>query len=138
MHKIKRIQRHKKVRKNVVGTSLRPRIAVFKSGQHIYAQIIDDQKRVTYLECKTYNLKNIKTTQRAFYFSPSLEGCKITSDARHLVLSFQIEKKSSSVYIPVHWRIYSIDSLTVQIKHEFNADNRQIYREEALLCEGEM
>lgn len=101
-------------------------------------EIIDSNNRVTYLECKTYNLKNINTTQRAFYFSPSDEGCKINSDARHLVLSFQIELKSSGIYIPVHWRIYSIDSMVVQVKHEFNADNRQMYKKDALLAEGEI
>lgn len=101
-------------------------------------EIIDSKNRVTYLECKTYNLNNINTTQRAFYFSPSDEGCKITADARHLVLSFQIELKSPGIYIPVHWRIYSIDSMVVQVKHEFNADNRQMYRDEALLAEGKI
>lgn len=101
-------------------------------------EIIDLKNRVTYLECKTYNLNNINTTQRAFYFSPSEEGCKITADARHLVLSFQIELKSPGVYIPVHWRIYSIDSMVVQVKHEFNADNRQMYRDEVLLAEGKI
>lgn len=99
-------------------------------------EIIDSKNRITYLECKTYNLNNINTTQRAFYFSPADEGCKVTADARHLVLSFQIELKSAGIYIPVHWRIYSIDSMVVQVKHEFNADNRQMYRDEALLAEG--
>jgi large subunit ribosomal protein L18 len=42
MFKIKRQNRHKKVRKTVNGTSDRPRLSVFKSAQHIYAQIIDD------------------------------------------------------------------------------------------------
>lgn len=100
-------------------------------------EIVESEDRITYLECKTYNLKNVDTAQRAFYFSPSEEGCKITADARHLVLSYQIELKSPGVYIPVHWRLYCIESMVVQVKHEFNADNRQIYRKEALLAEGE-
>ena len=102
-------------------------------------EIIDSDGRITYLECKTYNLKNIGTTQRAFYFSPSRESCKITTDARHLVMSFQIEvvqRKGQQAYVPVHWRIYSTDSMVVQVKHEFNANNRQMYRQEALLAEG--
>lgn len=102
-------------------------------------EVIDSNSRVTYLECKTYNLANIGTTFRAFYFSPSKESCKVTADARHLVMSFQIEvaqRKEREAYVPVHWRIYSIDSMVVQVKHEFNASNRQMYREEALLAEG--
>ena len=102
-------------------------------------EVIDAYSRITYLECKTYNLANIGTTQRAFYFSPSKENCKVTADARHLVMSFQIEltqRKGQQAYVPVHWRIYSTDSMLVQVKHEFNANNRQMYREEALLAEG--
>lgn len=35
-------QRHRRVRKKVVGTPERPRLAVFRSNRHIYAQLIDD------------------------------------------------------------------------------------------------
>lgn len=40
--KHKRNLRHKRVRKQVNGSSSRPRLSVFKSSKHIYAQIIDD------------------------------------------------------------------------------------------------
>ncbi len=37
-----RSRRHARVRKNVRGTSERPRLAVFRSNKYIYAQVIDD------------------------------------------------------------------------------------------------
>ena len=37
-----RLKRHKRVRGRVSGTAARPRLAVFRSLQHIYAQVIDD------------------------------------------------------------------------------------------------
>ena len=37
-----RLARHARVRKKLAGTPQRPRLAVFRSGQHIYAQVIDD------------------------------------------------------------------------------------------------
>jgi large subunit ribosomal protein L18 len=37
-----RVRRHARVRRRVVGTAERPRLAVFRSNRHIYAQIIDD------------------------------------------------------------------------------------------------
>ncbi len=40
--KYSRKKRHLRVRKNVTGTPERPRMAVFRSEKHIYAQIIDD------------------------------------------------------------------------------------------------
>lgn len=47
MIKETRLRKHKKVRKHLVGTSARPRLAVFRSIQHIYAQIIDDSTSKT-------------------------------------------------------------------------------------------
>ena len=40
--RLSRLRRHKRVRKGVAGTPQRPRLAVFRSLRHIYAQIIDD------------------------------------------------------------------------------------------------
>lgn len=42
MNEQHRIKRHKRARKYLAGTSQRPRLSVFRSNQHIYAQIIDD------------------------------------------------------------------------------------------------
>ena len=37
-----RLKRKKRIRKNLVGTTHRPRLCVFRSAKHIYAQVIDD------------------------------------------------------------------------------------------------
>jgi large subunit ribosomal protein L18 len=42
-----RKKRHRSLRKRVEGTSERPRLAVFRSTRHIYAQVIDDLERKT-------------------------------------------------------------------------------------------
>lgn len=39
-----RIRIHKRIRSRVAGTPQRPRLAIFRSLNHIYAQVIDDQK----------------------------------------------------------------------------------------------
>jgi len=39
---VSRQRRHARVRKRVFGTAERPRLAVFRSNRHIYAQLIDD------------------------------------------------------------------------------------------------
>ena len=54
IHKVKtreqrRARRHLRVRKRVRGTAARPRLVVFRSSKHIYAQLVDDDKRVTLL-----------------------------------------------------------------------------------------
>lgn len=40
-------RRHRRVRKDVNGSTARPRLAIFRSLQHIYAQIIDDAEQHT-------------------------------------------------------------------------------------------
>ncbi|MDD3237063.1 MAG: 50S ribosomal protein L18 [Candidatus Gastranaerophilales bacterium] len=40
-------KRHKRIRVKIEGTTEAPRLAVYRSTKHIYAQIIDDVKRVT-------------------------------------------------------------------------------------------
>lgn len=37
-----REKRHRRIRKRVLGTEQRPRLAVFRSATHIYAQVVDD------------------------------------------------------------------------------------------------
>ena len=48
-----RIKRHQRVRKKVSGTAECPRLSVFRSLNHIYAQIIDDVKGNTLVACST-------------------------------------------------------------------------------------
>jgi len=40
--RLARARRHKRARKKVVGTPERPRLCVFRSHKHVYAQVIDD------------------------------------------------------------------------------------------------
>lgn len=45
----RRFRRHLRVRKKVEGTTERPRLVVFRSLKHVYAQIVDDQTHRTIL-----------------------------------------------------------------------------------------
>ena len=49
----RRARRHRRVRKKVSGTAERPRLCVFKSGHHIYAQIVDDAGGTTLAAAST-------------------------------------------------------------------------------------
>jgi len=94
-----------------------------------------------YLELKTFNAGTVNTTQRSFYFSPS-EHPKVTRDALHLLLAFQLEKTErdgKAVFQPVHWKLRTLQDLEVDLKFEFNQSNRGLYGKDAapaLLSEG--
>ena len=48
-----RQKKHKRMRGHIHGTAERPRLAVFRSNKHMYAQIIDDKKGVTLVSAST-------------------------------------------------------------------------------------
>ncbi len=51
--KAQRMRRHKRVRAKISGTPQRPRLNVFRSLNHIYAQVIDDVSGVTLVSAST-------------------------------------------------------------------------------------
>lgn len=55
--KSKKDLRHKRVRKKINGSSVRPRLSVFKSSKHIYAQVIDDVSGTTLAAASTLTPK---------------------------------------------------------------------------------
>ena len=48
-----RQKKHRRMRGHISGTAARPRLAVFRSNKHMYAQIIDDTKGVTLVSAST-------------------------------------------------------------------------------------
>ncbi len=48
-----RVVRHKRVRSKVSGSAARPRLCVYRTLSHIYAQVIDDDKGVTLVSAST-------------------------------------------------------------------------------------
>nr|ASQ40409.1 ribosomal protein L18 [Cyanoptyche gloeocystis] len=59
-------RRHLRVRRKVLGTTTRPRLAVFRSHQHIYVQLIDDTQQKTLAASSTvekiFKEQNISAT----------------------------------------------------------------------------
>ncbi len=53
-----RMKKRRRVRSNINGTPERPRLAVFRSNKHIYAQIIDDVAGVTLVSASSKELVN--------------------------------------------------------------------------------
>lgn len=120
-----------------------PRTTTGKSKATGYPDIefTDEFGRSNYLECKTFNIENVSTTQRSFYLSPSDEF-KITKDAHHIVISFEIIVAGNiggkSIFKCKSWKILSLEKLLVDVKYEFNSDNRRLYSPDLILAEGKL
>jgi hypothetical protein len=101
-------------------------------------EFVDEFNRVNYLECKTYNIQNVDTTQRSFYLSPSGDF-KITKDGHHFVISFEIfesgRQGNTNIYKCNGWKVLSIEKLEVDVKYEFNSDNARLYAKGLILAE---
>lgn len=92
-----------------------------------------------YLELKSYSAATVDTTQRSFYYSPSAAP-KVTRDALHLLLAYELEKSvhgGATVFVPLRWKLLTLENLEVDLKFEFNQSNRGLYgKGQATLDEG--
>lgn len=68
-----RIRRHVRVRRKVAGTTERPRLAVYRSLEHIYAQVIDDTAGRTLVSASTVD----REIRKAIAGKPKTEEAKI-------------------------------------------------------------
>ena len=57
-------KRHKRLRRHITGSNQRPRLAVFRSNNHIYAQVIDDDAQNTICAASTVD-KDLRQTLKA-------------------------------------------------------------------------
>ncbi len=76
----RRVKRKRKIRAKISGTSQEPRLSVFKSNLHIYAQIIDDKSGKTLVAASDLEIKkSAKSKKRQIAF---IVGKKIAEKAK--------------------------------------------------------
>ena len=68
----KRARRHLRVRKKVAGTETRPRLVVFRSLKHIYAQIVDDTVGRTLMTVSDLSIGEGKKMERSVAVGKSI------------------------------------------------------------------
>ena len=79
-------KRHKRLRRNLNGTSDRPRLAIFRSNNHIYAQVIDDQAQNTLCAASTLD-KDLRATLKT-----GGNNCDASTAVGELVAKRALEK----------------------------------------------
>lgn len=85
-----RYTRKKRIRKKIFGTLFRPRLTIYKSNQHIYAQIIDDERGHTLAAASSLG-KEFKEQNKK---GGNIEGAKIVGD---LIASRALEENIERV-----------------------------------------
>ena len=76
-----RLMRHKRLRKRISGTPERPRLSVYRSEKHIYAQIIDDTKGETLVAASTVEKElRDKLNQKTWNVQAAKEVGKIIAE----------------------------------------------------------
>jgi len=78
-----RLRRHQRMRNHLSGTPLRPRLNVFRSGQHIYAQVIDDTTGQTLVAASTLEteLRSLKPEPVVYASAEKKESAEVATEA---------------------------------------------------------
>lgn len=84
---LKRLRRHKKIRAKIHGTKNRPRLCVFRSLSHIYAQLINDDTAKVLASADDRELKKVE--KRNKFLASEKEDKTIT---KNLKIAFQVGK----------------------------------------------
>ncbi|MDD2898551.1 MAG: 50S ribosomal protein L18 [Desulfuromonadaceae bacterium] len=102
---ITRLKRQVRVRKKVRGTTVRPRLNVFKSARHIYAQIIDDTTGCTLVATSTLSEAAKELTSTGNVSAATLVGKEIAKLALIKGISSVVFDRNGFLY---HGRIKAL------------------------------
>jgi len=95
-----RQKRHYKLRRNLVGTAARPRLSVFRSNKHIYAQIIDDdaQRTLTSASTATLVFKDAKLASSSNLEAAKAVGTEVAKKAKELGIETIVFDRGGYLY----------------------------------------
>ena len=99
-----RLERHNRIRKNLEGTSDRPRLNVFRSNANITAQIIDDEKGVTLVSASSLE-KELKIANGGNVEAAKLIGAEIAKRAKKAKITKVVFDRGGYLY---HGRVKAL------------------------------
>lgn len=102
---VARAKRVRRIRKKISGTSERPRLRVFKSNKHIYAQIIDDVAGRTLVTMSTIDKEFSPADEKGKTAAAKAVGVKIAERAKAAGIEEVIFDRGGYIY---HGRVKSL------------------------------
>ena len=111
------------------------RIQPLKQVGYPDVKIIEKTGRISFVDIKATTRPDVGSP-RDFYYSPKKKTLeKINSDGFHLLLGFIIKETEPEKFITIGWKLVDLSKIKVSLKAEFNADNLEIYKPEAIIKE---
>lgn len=110
-----RKQRHARVRKKLTGTQDRPRLSVFRSNKHMYAQLIDDVNGFTLVSASTKD-KELDVKQTSNVEAASKVGKLLAQRAKEKGLTSVVFDRAGYLY---HGRVKALAEATREEGLEF-------------------
>ena len=102
---IAKAKRVKRIRKKITGTSERPRLRVFKSNKHIYAQIIDDAAGHTLVSMSTQDKEFVRGDEKGKIGVAKKVGEMIGARAKAAGITKVVFDRGGAIY---HGRVQSL------------------------------
>lgn len=93
--------------------------------------------RVFYIDPKVYKEGSESSSFRTFYFEPKRATNKILDNASHLIVGIAHSGKVEGRWQLDSWKIVDLIDFRVRLKAEFQASNRELYREESILIRSQ-
>ena len=101
-----RLTRHRRLRKKISGTELRPRLAVFRSAMHIYVQAVDDIAGITIAASSTAVIKkSLKKTYTGNKTAAKAVGADVAKKLLEKSISSVVFDRGGFVY---HGRVQAL------------------------------
>lgn len=99
-----RVARHKRIRQTLIGTSMTPRLCVFRSNKAIYAQIIDDESRTTLCSASSLD-KDLKIKNGSNVEAAKVVGKSIAEKAKKAKIKKVVFDRGGYLY---HGRVAAL------------------------------
>ena len=110
-----RVERHKRVRKDVHGTSAVPRLNVFRSNSNIFAQIIDDETGTTLVSASSLD-KDLKLTNGSNVEAAKVVGKALAERAKKAKITKVVFDRGGYLY---HGRVKALAEAAREAGLEF-------------------
>ena len=99
-----RVERHRRIRKDLSGNAVKPRLNVFRSNANITAQIIDDEKGVTLVSASTLE-KDLKIANGGNVEAAKVIGAEIAKRAKKAKIKEVVFDRGGYLY---HGRVEAL------------------------------